>query len=236
MESYLTLLSRLAVIAFVAFIVSAAVTPTTTRISHILSGTTAEPPPSVSDTPSDPIDGRLLTSVAIGTILFATASAGFCFFRLRKFQLAVDHINALGGNLNFIPNSSSLALRWLHSKTTLDLSDTDLADDNLPQFSALPRLESLRVASTSITDNAAQSISQCRYLKSLDISDTKFGDPAIMLISKLPSLETLIASQTLISDNSIESLTSINTLRNFECADTAISPEGLEQLDSLKSE
>lgn len=236
MESYLTLLSRLVVIAFVAFVISAAVTPTAKRIGVALSGTTVSESEDISTIPTEPVGRLPVVPTLIGVSVFVVCTTGLWYFQTRKLRQAIDQIKSLSGRVNFVPEFPSLTFSWLHSKTTLDLSGSMLNDTNLPNVSALPKLESLRIASTEITDQAARTISKCRYLKSLDISDTELGDQSITWISKLPRLETLIASQTTITDNCIELLLDTSKLRKFECADTAISAQGLKQLDNLRPE
>ena len=233
MESYFTLLARLVVIAFVAFAVSAAITPTAKRIGLALSGTVVIRADEDIPAPVVPIDHTPLIFTAIGIGLFTICATGFCYSRVRKLKLALDQIKRLSGNVNLVPNFSSLTLSWLHCKTTVDLSRSTVSDADLPNLSALPRLESLRIASTAVTDQSAQLLSRCRYLKSLDISDTKIGDESIAKISKLPHLETLIASQTQITDNCIVSISDMPQLRKFECTETEISPEGLQQLEEI---
>ena len=236
MESYLTIVVRLVVIAFVAILVSLAVAPTADKIVGSLAGNNAVQPSDSYEPATKPVDTPMLMGIAIGAFIFAVATILLVYYRLQKFHRAVEVATQAGGNVTFTPDFSSKAFCWLHSKTILDLSGTKLSNEIISQISSLPRLEVLRFGSTNIIDSGADLISKCKHLRSLDISETKLGDHAMLQISKLRNLVTLIASKTQISNNSIDLLASLKKLRKLECSDTGITTEGLKRLDKLMPE
>ena len=202
MESWFTFLARIVVIAFVAVVVSAVITPTATRLASSLSQSADEPAEVVTRQAERPVVNSTFLSAIIGVAVFGVCLAGSQLWQIQKFKKVEQAIETLDGHISFSPDFSSAFLRHLYSKTTLDLSGTNLTDANFPDIFYLPRLRTLRISSTGVSDEVSSAIAKCRQLQSLDISDTNLSDHSVAWFSNLACLETLIATGSKITDDS----------------------------------
>ncbi len=234
MESYLTLLARIVVIAFLAVVISAVFGPTADQLVSKFTDSEVASTEQATTVVDYDSNLRLLISIGVGVSAFGFCLAVAYYFQVRRFNRAVKQIEKLDGKLSFAPNLDMLILKYIYSATTLDMSGTALVDAKFPDVGVLPRLQTLRVASTPITDDASKIISQCKYLRSLDISDTQLSDESIVRFASLKNLENFIASGSAITDNSIKILCNLPKLKRVQCDGAEISNEGLQLLKGIE--
>lgn len=234
MESYLTLLVRLTVVAFVAVVASYVITPVAEKIIAPLTTTVAEN--AVEETPKnqEPSNRRAVIYAAICISLFMFGAATLIAWQTRSLMVANNQVLKLNGNIKYQPELSSFVLRKFQCETTIDLCSTDLNDSNMPNFGAFPQLKSLRIASTAISNQSGAIVSRCKNLHSLDVSETSIDDEFLRQISDLPKLEAIIASDTKISDSCVDALTKLKSLKKIECFNTGFTNLGAEELNELK--
>lgn len=135
---------------------------------------------------------------------------------------------------------------------SLDLSETNIADDQLDVLLSLHSLEILILSDTDITSEFARWLKNLVNLKTLFLRDTKIDEHAFYMIGRLPSLkcldvlgtnikslkgiegagqlEDLRVAGTQIDDFSIEYILQLKKLTHLYVSDTKISPKGVEWL------
>ena len=236
MESYLTLLTRLVVVAFVAVVAAYVITPVAEKIIAPLTTTVAKAAPEESPKIQEPTDSRVAIYSVICMSLFLLGSVTMVAWQTRTLMAVDNLVSKLNGNIQYQPELSSFLLRKFQCETIIDLSSSELNDSNMPDFAVFPRLKSLRIASTAISNQSSTIIRRCKNLRSLDVSETGIDDEFIRQISSLPDLETIIASNTKISDDCADSLTKIKSLKKIECFNTEFTRVGAEVLNGLKPE
>jgi len=236
MESYLTLLPRLVIVAFVAVVASSVSTPVAQSIIKPLSPTAAKQAPEDSSEIQESPNRRAATFTLICIAIFILGIAIMLAWQTRSLVVANKMVLELRGNVRYEPALASFLLKQFQSETTIDLCFTELDDSNMPNFTSFPRLRSLRIASTGVLNKSADVVSRCKSLRSLDISETNVGDEFIEQICKLPKLETILASDTRISDNCVESLAKMKSLKKIECLNTELTSIGAGNLRELKPE
>ena len=233
MESYLTLLSRLAIVAFVAIIASYVITPVAQKavapLAIATDNATHDDSPDIQERPNN----RTAIYAVICLAVFTIGSLIVLALQTRKLIAEHNHVLKLGGKIGYEPDIPTFFLKQFQCETSIDLCSTALNDSNLPNFPTFPRLKTLRVASTAISNQTAGIFSQCKNLRSLDVSETCINDEFIQKISGLPHLETILASGSQISDNCVESLAAVKALKKIECNNTEFTTVGAEKLNEL---
>ena len=143
-----------------------------------------------------------------------------------------ETLRQLKGRVIYTPEHNSTLLNYIYGETTLDLSTTSVNDATL-NLKSLPRLKTLAIASTEVSDTVARSIAQCDYLRNLDISDTSLTDEFVARLVKLRHLTTVIANNTKISNASLPILASMSSLKKLECRGTLVTPPEASDLDNM---
>lgn len=114
---------------------------------------------------------------------------------------------------------------------TLDLNTTALSAENATQLKLLPALKDLNIASTSITSESLDSISDLIQLTNINLTDTCVSD--ITPLAKLPNLFELILDDTRIENKNLEPLSGFSSLKILTLIHTAISDEGISHINKL---
>lgn len=234
MESYLTLLSRLAIVAFVAIVASYVITPVAQKLVEPLAIATENGAHDNSPISQENPNYRAVISAAICLTVLMLGIATIVIWQTRKLVVENNRVFKLKGKIGYEPEVASFFLKQFQCETTIDLCSTELDDLNLPNLLAFPKLKTLRVASTAISNKSGDIIGRCKNLRSLDVSETCIDDKFIQEISGLPRLETILASDSKITDNCVDSLAKINTLKKLECLNTEFTRLGAERLNELK--
>lgn len=97
-----------------------------------------------------------------------------------------------------------------------------------------PRIRTLSLDNTSITDHSVAQLARLSNLEELDLRDTDISDKNLAeLVSGCGKLRVLNLDSTKVGDGSIEILAGAKHLRILELADAGITEEGIASLSSL---
>lgn len=147
-------------------------------------------------------------------------------------------------------------LKYTKSCVELDLSRTDLQDQDLAALAAVPSLGWLTLAETSITGEGLRHLGReelralivnetavddagllhlvaCKGLWKLNLADTKITGRTLGQLSHLP-LRYVDFSGTLVDDAARESIGKMTELRSLKLNGTRVTNEGLKHLAGLK--
>jgi Leucine-rich repeat (LRR) protein len=119
-------------------------------------------------------------------------------------------------------SDSTLGLGQLQRLEFLSLSLTTV-DDRLFVQSTFPRLETLKLGDTKVTDEGVKGIVRNQGIVHLNLRKKQITDEGVKELIKLPKLVTLDLSETKITKQSLETLKAIPTL-NFAEVVTDFSP------------
>lgn len=128
-------------------------------------------------------------------------------------------------SLNYVQQLDDAAIQELARMPrlrSLDLSGTPITDQGMKRFALAPPafLEELAVAGTSISDEGVKAIAQLFSLRRLDLSETLVTDEAMVSLSRLPHLQELILKWNSITGDRLDALTSCHSLRVLSLAKT----------------
>ncbi len=99
---------------------------------------------------------------------------------------------------------------------SVDLSDTNVTDDDLFFLVKLTSLTSLNLSRTAITPGFIEQIATLQKLQHLSLAGTSIGDDACAKIAKLSQLRRLELSNTDVSDDGLTQLAGLRHLRVLE--------------------
>ncbi len=139
----------------------------------------------------------LLITIGIGCL-----ALGFAADRGYRQKRAVDAISARGGRVDYRAGDSwsQPCQKWLgrdlfESVSMVFWAGAPIADDDLVCLRALPRLQTLTLTSTSITDAGLQHLEGLLEATLIDLRFTQVTDQgASRLRSKLPNAKILLLS------------------------------------------
>lgn len=232
MEAWLTLIVRLVVVGLVAVVVGTVLQATSQQIAGKLFNDTVHPELEEGTPVASQIDGSVWVAVAGGLAAFIGIYGAVHIFEFRRFSASVDAVEKLGGKVSFAPAQPSRFRAYWYSESTVDLSGSSVDDSSFPDLVNLCRMRTLRVDNTDIADVAASEIGKCKMLKALDLSNTKVGDAGLQQLLALSLLKNLILNDTQVTNDSIPTILSIGSLVKLECKNTAISPTGVEEIQT----
>ena len=228
MESWLTLLVRLAAVVFVAICVYQVVESTSNRLVSRMFGVVE--PEAVNETVEAPSPRvNPLPIIAAGAFLLL-AFLSFHIYKFQKFTSTADAIKKIGGRIVYQPTASSVWSAYLVSNTSVDLSDREATP--APSFKYLPRLKTLRLSGATFQPGMIKEVARCKRLASLDLSSTKITNEDMQSLATLARLKSLIVNDTKLSDESIDSISRMKSLSHLECDNTLFSESGIETLNS----
>ena len=125
----------------------------------------------------------------------------------------------------------------LHQVTEVYFADTDFDDDDVAILKGLPKLNSLILANTKITDAGVKELPLAR-LHGLNLSGTAISPASVDVIGKMGGLQVLKLSNTNVQDNlaPLAQLEELKWLLLSDCDLSGIgesSIEGLAQIPNL---
>ena len=155
-------------------------------------------------------------------------------------------------------------LAKLPSLRTLNLSESSLSDDTLTTLEkAVPKLASLDVrgselsdksaellahftglralrfsgksGKTTISDDGLKLLAACKSLKVLALDDLWIGTPGLEALAGLSELEELYLAGTVIDDDTCKLIAKYPRIRKLRLARTQVSDAGLEALSACKT-
>lgn len=106
-------------------------------------------------------------------------------------------------------------------------------DDDIRALPRLPRVVSVKVRATNITDKMVKAFAELRHLLLLDLGETVISDLQVSDLGEMPALQTLFLDSTRITDGSIPSIVKLRQLRNVCLENTAVTASGVRQLRTL---
>lgn len=112
--------------------------------------------------------------------------------------------------------------------TTLDLSDTRLTDSGLRRLAGLQRLEELNLTGTAIQGTELASLATLPRLRSLDLFATELRPDAVAQLARLRSLEHLSLGPGT-SDAALESLGSLPRLKSLSLLNAPVTDLGVRR-------
>lgn len=99
---------------------------------------------------------------------------------------------------------------WLAQLTNLQqlfLDQTQITDETATAaIQSNPKLQSLDLAGTAVSDRSVQALSQCQYLERLWLTSTPISDQSLEALLSLPALELLDVRGTRLSTEAIDQL------------------------------
>jgi hypothetical protein len=197
---------------------------------------------------------RLSLSLRAMMILVLVVGAGTGWFasRVRAQRLAVEALERMGGRADYdfeysgladIPGGQSrvpprllrqFGLDWFHHVTQVVLGEADDAKLNtvLDRF---PRLDSLWISQSKISDRVLARVPAIAGLQALDIAFCPVTDEGIAHVAKIPMLRKLDLSYTKITDDAIGLLSRCQGLEEIRLTGTKLTRVGIAQLADFPS-
>lgn len=105
-----------------------------------------------------------------------------------------------------------------------------VTDGILPEVAALPKLESLNLDATGITDEGLSSLLVSRSLISVSLSQTAITDAGIKTMANLPTLVSLHFCDTPVTDEGLKALRGHERLKVVWASGAKIGDEGMAHL------
>jgi len=192
----------------------------------------------------------LMAVAAIAMISFAVKLQ-----QARQQRAAVEATRRLGGvvyydyqvyfdgSQNALPPGPEWLRKWLGVDFIATVEEVFLSDSSddagLEQldehFKALPRLETLGISGTNVTDAGLKHIAGLSQVKHLHISRTSITDSGLEHIQGLTKLEWLFLRETGITDAGLRHLAGLKHLTCLDLTKTKITGPGLRHLDCLEN-
>jgi hypothetical protein len=231
MKSWLLLTIRILVVAFVVstmgFVCAKPLMPVRTALAPNLDvNQPAEPTqPGWIDKVSE------INAVPLFVCVFGLATGGGVLFwqRVRRSKRAFNQALEQGEVLTQ-PEFLFDWMTYLHSKVTIDLTGSQVADANFPKVDSIRGLVCLRVPNNELTNESCCRIARCSTLERLDLSNTKINDDGLAKLSKLAELKMLKIENTDVGLDSVEDLLSKVLLDWIDLTGTRLSPEEVSEL------
>jgi len=116
----------------------------------------------------------------------------------------------------------------------LDLSGTNVTDDDLRHLSGLKGLRELILWETGIGDAGAAHLAAMQGLCRLNLGRTNLTDAGLRHLGGLDDLRHLVLTGNSISDVGLKHLKALNRLQGLKLSSTGITDDGLRELVGLK--
>jgi len=168
--------------------------------------------------------------------------------------LRLNNMLGLGGTLG----SSCLQLGGIAALSNLDVSDTDfddvtiqslpglmnltklcvkgctqITDDGCVALEQLPKLESLNLARTGVSDVTVARLEELCRLQDLNLSGTKVTNKCCDILNKMPSLTDVDLSCKKITSDGLRRLQSLSNLTSLNLAFSQVTDEGVQAVRQL---
>ncbi len=118
----------------------------------------------------------------------------------------------------------------LHS---LDLSRTPITDYGIKPLSKLKTVTNLTLNNTHLTPNGLAQLAELPWLRELHLDSTEANDETLLALSLLPNLRVLEVRDTAITDKGLENLLAAKHLRTLSISGTAITNRGLASVAKM---
>jgi hypothetical protein len=157
---------------------------------------------------------------------------------IAKYGGRVTGSNSVGIDLSGLSRDGRLAIRQLprfENVSSLDLSRTNVIDDDLKYVSEHVHLQQLLLSGTSIDGSGLQFLNGCSKLERLDLSECfHLSDKGASFIATRPALTVLSVSDTSLGDVTVQQLFACTSLKALDFGGTRITSAGLLGIENLK--
>lgn len=127
-------------------------------------------------------------------------------------------------------------LRWLSDLTelrTLRLHRTGISDAGLQHIKSLSRLTTLTIGDTRVTNAGLKSLAGLSQLEFLGLHGSQVNDAGTVHLKAFPHLKSLFLSKLPVSDDSLKHVKTLKELELLWLADSRITDAGLQELGSM---
>jgi internalin A len=123
--------------------------------------------------------------------------------------------------------------RVLTGIRTVNLSESDVRDEELQALPSLPDLEELYLCHTKITEKGLSHLSGAKKLRLINLASTKTSKRGLGCLKNLPGLEELGLTDTGINDEGLLYVAELSQLRILGLTSNEITDLGLMRLSKL---
>jgi hypothetical protein len=187
--------------------------------------------------------------IVVTVVAVPSAWLGHKIEQKRRQRDAIEDIRRIGGRVEFgyqldfdgVPLANDRqppGALWLRKllgddffadAKSVDLSGTEVRDDDLQDLDELPDLEFLGLNGTRITDGGLVHVGELRRLRMLGLTSSAISDAGLSHLRGLTRIEMLFIAYNPISDAGIEKLTCHKALGWLSVGDTEVTDEGVRQ-------
>ncbi|HVC97535.1 MAG TPA: hypothetical protein VND64_27885 [Pirellulales bacterium] len=155
-----------------------------------------------------------------------------------RFSVQYDWEDDSHGPPQAQPPGPRWARRWLGDDFFADVtyvsviwgSHPDFTDEHLASLRAFPRLESLRLSETAVSDAGLAQLTALPTMKQLDLSFTHISDTGLAHVTGLTGLEELNLMYCQVTDRGLAHLKSLAELKKLSLKGTLVTDEGVAEL------
>lgn len=115
----------------------------------------------------------------------------------------------------------------------LNLTNTPVKDDAMPDLARLPNLKVLNVIVTRVSDRGLKLIAASRDLRLLKLNRTKITDDGLEALQEMLSLRFLYLGETSLTDAAMPHLAKLPQLEAIKLSRLPISDDGLRYLSEM---
>ena len=105
---------------------------------------------------------------------------------------------------------------------SLDLAESRITDRSLEHLAGMSSLEWLSLARTQISDDGMAAFGKSSSLRRLDLSGTRITDETTTQLGQMTSLEDLSLDQTVVTDKGLERLAGLPCLKRLSLSGTRV--------------
>lgn len=110
-----------------------------------------------------------------------------------------------------------------------------ITDDKLVHFLILPKLYSLDLSQSKVTDSGMETLAKSPTLANLRLFSTAVGDPGVALLAAAPEMQNLDLDKTPITDAALSAVAGFPKLRALTINTTRVGVAGVAALKGSKS-
>lgn len=167
------------------------------------------------------------------------------------FAGSLDWVSGLGGRIEqnakgeviavhlgrtWVDDTELLDLARLPKLTSLDLSHTRITDEGLLHLKSATQIEDLNLFyAEQITDQGMNAIKGWNRLKRLNLRGTQISDGTLAIVGTLTGLQSLDVAYTQITDNGLDALVPLTQLQELSLGRSRLGDSALEVLRLLTS-
>jgi len=116
---------------------------------------------------------------------------------------------------------------------SINLADSELADEQLQHLSELSELSSLVLAGTALSDEGLAHLRGLKHLESLLIPDTKITNGGLRHVAAIGSVAILDLSDTAVDDQGLKHLLPLGRLHHLLLVGNDITDAGIKTLEGM---